>query len=217
MNLTSAYAPTSLNEVIGQPAIVQRLKAFLTEPYPQWMAFVGPTGVGKTTCGRIVGDALADPWFGIHRVSGAALDLNMVKDLFGNDSPFRFKTAPNHLHCVHIEELEQVPNKATIALKDAWDVCRDRNWRVVVIATSNGMSGMEEALVDRFGSPFEFDNGPEFATAFCKWMKTVWSLESREPIPSDYTLWGFGRDASFSARRALDVMESRLLGGKVPV
>ena len=102
-----------------------------------------------------------------------------------------------------------------IALKDAWDICREQDWRVIVMATSNGMDKMEEALVDRFGDPFVFDNGTEFATAFGKWMKTIWLLESRDPIPGDYLCWGFGREINFSARRALDAMESHLLKAKV--
>ena len=215
MNLTQSFAPTNLDEVVGQPAIVQRLKAFLIEPYPTWMAFVGDTGTGKTTCARIVGDALADPWFGVHRISGAALDLNAIKDLFGSDSPFRFKTAPNRFPVLHIEELERVPDKATIALKDAWDTCRERNWRVVVLATSNNLAGLEDALRHRFGAPYEFSSGPEFAIAFCGWMKTVWLMEGSGSMPDGWQVWGFDcMTGKFSARLALDCMEAHLLDRK---
>jgi hypothetical protein len=219
MQLSQQYQPTSLAEVIGQPIIVGRLRTFLAEPFPCWMAFVGPTGVGKTTCMRILAESVADPWFGVHRISGASLDLSAVEHYFGSDSPFRFRTPANHLHVLTIEELEVVPDKTRIALKDAWDVCRERNWRVVVLATSNDMSRLEPALRDRFGEPFVFDGGAQFAKAFCQWMRTVvWPLESEGPIPADHMLWGLDLErGTFSARRAMDACQAELLKRKAQV
>jgi AAA+ superfamily predicted ATPase len=216
MNLTQAYAPTQLEDVIGQPDVVKRLQAFMIEPFPCWMALVGSTGTGKTTCATIVGDAIADPWFGVHRISGAFLNLDAVKELFGNDSRFRYTTAPNHFHVVRIEELELVPDKATVALKDAWDICRERNWRVIIIATSNNLGRLEDALRHRFGDPYQFLDGPEFAIAFNEWMKTIWRLEGSGPMPDGWQMWGFDdTTGKFSARLALDRMESSLQTAKV--
>src|SRR5271157_34146 len=46
---TEKYRPSKLDEVIGQDAIVQRLKAFVkTKSFPN-IIFAGPAGVGKTT------------------------------------------------------------------------------------------------------------------------------------------------------------------------
>ena len=129
--------------------------------------------------------------------------------------PFRFKTAPNRFPVLHIEELENVPEKATIELKNAWDVCRERNWRVVVLATSNSMAGLEDALRHRFGDPYEFSSDISFAVAFSNWTKTVWAMEGGGELPEDWQAWGFDeRTGKYSGRLALDRMESRLLSRK---
>jgi hypothetical protein len=214
MRLVDKYAPDTLDVVVGQPDIVRRLKSFMVEPYPTWMAFVGNTGTGKTTCATVVGEALADPWFGVHRVSGASLDLNAVESYFGSSSPFRFATPANHFHVLRIEELELLPAKAQIAMKDAWDVCRERHWRVIVMATSNTLQGLEPALRDRFGDPYKFSSGPEFAKEYSEWLETVWMLEAGGPMPAGWQRWGFGNETQFSARRALDAMEAYLLHRK---
>ncbi len=49
LSWTEKYRPSKLSEVIGQNAIVERLKAFVkTKSFPN-MIFAGPAGVGKTT------------------------------------------------------------------------------------------------------------------------------------------------------------------------
>ncbi|MGB9732688.1 MAG: replication factor C small subunit [Candidatus Micrarchaeia archaeon] len=49
LSWTEKYRPSKLSEVIGQSAIVERLKAFVkTKSFPN-MIFAGPAGVGKTT------------------------------------------------------------------------------------------------------------------------------------------------------------------------
>ncbi len=47
---TEKYRPKKLGEVIGQPLIIDRLKAFVKNKNFPNMIFAGPAGVGKTTC-----------------------------------------------------------------------------------------------------------------------------------------------------------------------
>ncbi|MEM3841346.1 MAG: replication factor C small subunit [Candidatus Micrarchaeaceae archaeon] len=50
MPWTEKYRPKSLNDVIGQKLIVERLKAFVRSGNFPNMIFAGTAGVGKTTC-----------------------------------------------------------------------------------------------------------------------------------------------------------------------
>src|SRR5213080_2275911 len=54
------YRPKSLDEVVGQDEIVERLKAYAKEGNLPHLLFAGPAGTGKTTCAM----ALARDMFG---------------------------------------------------------------------------------------------------------------------------------------------------------
>ena len=47
---TEKYRPSNLSEVIGQNAIVNKLKAFVKQSNMPHLLFSGPAGTGKTTC-----------------------------------------------------------------------------------------------------------------------------------------------------------------------
>ncbi|HVA82889.1 MAG TPA: hypothetical protein VNF06_01870, partial [Candidatus Aquilonibacter sp.] len=49
LSWTEKYRPSKLDEVIGQTAIVERLKAFVVAKSFPNMIFAGTAGVGKTT------------------------------------------------------------------------------------------------------------------------------------------------------------------------
>lgn len=68
---TEKYRPSRLNEVIGQKAIVNRLKAFIKEKSFPSMIFSGPAGVGKTTSAM----AMAKELYG-ESLNQAFLELN---------------------------------------------------------------------------------------------------------------------------------------------
>ncbi|MGC8587149.1 MAG: replication factor C small subunit [Candidatus Micrarchaeia archaeon] len=68
---TEKYRPGSLEDVIGQDAIVDRLKAFVkADSFPN-MIFAGPAGVGKTSCAI----AMAKELYG-DKINEAFLELN---------------------------------------------------------------------------------------------------------------------------------------------
>jgi replication factor C small subunit len=71
LSWTEKYRPSKLDEVIGQEAIVERLKTFVeAKSFPN-MIFAGSAGVGKTTCAI----AMAKELYG-DRINEAFLELN---------------------------------------------------------------------------------------------------------------------------------------------
>ena len=64
MSLANKYRPTTLDEVCGQPKAVAQVRGWLADPARNHaLAFIGPTGLGKTTIARIVAAEFADKWF----------------------------------------------------------------------------------------------------------------------------------------------------------
>jgi hypothetical protein len=170
----------------------------------------GGTGTGKTSVATILSGALVDPWFGEHKESGAKFDARKVEEYFGSQSPFRFALPAGKFFVLRVEEFERMPAVAENMMKDLLEEAVNR-WRLIVLATSNDTSKLETALLHRFSQVFDFDSGPRFAAAFRERLFLVWALETGEPPPASWPLWGLMVDGTFSARLALDEAEQCLL------
>ncbi len=77
---TEKYRPAKLSEVIGQKAIVDRLKAFVREKSFPSMIFSGPAGVGKTTSAvamakELYGDSLHQAFLELNASDSRGIDV----------------------------------------------------------------------------------------------------------------------------------------------
>ena len=219
MRLYERWRPKTLSDIVGQPDVTGPLSAFLLEPYPNLFLFTGHTGVGKSATAMVVSDAITDPTFGAWKLNGAKFNTEAFDKYFGNDTPFRYRLPENCFHCLRVEELERLPPNVQNGLKDSLDDAQ-RDYKLVVIATSNDTSRLEKALLHRF-QRYQFDSGPKFAAAFNEWLRTAWLIETGgEEIPADFALWGYeldriaAGDDQFSGRLALDRMEQALAARK---
>lgn len=78
------YRPQTLDEIVGNKETIQILKSQLEgqTPMPRTMLFTGPTGVGKTTCARIVANELGATGSGIREIDfGDLRGIDSVREI----------------------------------------------------------------------------------------------------------------------------------------
>ena len=162
MRLSRSYQPRTLDEVVGQPAVIRRLKRLVALPQPCCLLFEGLGGVGKSaTAKALIQDLGVCPFSGLVEYSASNLSIDEVRRLFGQT--FRYKPmAGNPWHVLLVEELELIVSRhVNAALKDELSE-QNMPERLIVVATSNDASGLDEALLQRF-EVFPFSAGPTFA------------------------------------------------------
>jgi hypothetical protein len=79
---------------------------------------------------------------------------------------------------------------------------------VIVVATTNAASAIEEALLQRF-EMYYFASGPEFIRAAMERLKMIWEQEtgSEEGFPGSVIADGYDRRGVFSMRKAIGALQ----------
>ena len=212
MRLSQQYQPVTLDDVVGQPAVVRRLKRLVAAPYPCCLLFEGHGGVGKSaTAKALIHDLGVCPFSGLLEYSAANLSIEEVRRLFGQT--FRLRPMTGSLwHVLLVEELELIVSKhVNAALKDELGE-QHMPERLIVVTTSNDASGLDEALLQRF-EVFPFSAGPTFTEACQERLVWIWEREVGVDVPFPAGVFDLGwRNGSFSMRRALAA-----LGGAVEI
>ncbi len=145
-------------------------------------------------------------WSGLVEYSASNLSIDEVRRLFGQT--FRLRPmAANPFHVLLIEELELIVSRhVNAALKDELGE-QHMPERLIVVATSNDASGLDEALLQRF-EVFPFSAGPTFAEACQERLAWIWQQEAGPdvPMPLGVQQMGWGKAGHFSMRRALTAL-----------
>lgn len=87
------YRPKDFDEIYGQEKAVEKLQGF-KKKYPHFMAFVGPSGTGKTTFARIISSHLeCSKYDFLERNCALERGINDAKDIerIGNKYPLKGK------------------------------------------------------------------------------------------------------------------------------
>ena len=223
MRLSSIYQPTTLDEVVGQPAAIRRLKRIAANPFACCLLMEGGGGVGKSAAAKALIHDLGVSEFGIHEYSAARLRIEDVQQLF--DTTFRYRPmAGCPWNILLIEEMELLPSKNVNSELKYQLSEQNHPDRLIVIATSNDASTLDEALLQRFesGGIYPFSAGPSFADACLDRLGDIWQREVGEDVPLPSHVAGMGwRNNAYSMRRALAALgaavEMHLAGREVAV
>lgn len=205
MRLYERYAPKRLADILGQPPI-RLLRAFAADPYPCCFLLEGEPGVGKTAAAYALAADIGISDFDVRMIVAAELNVDAVRDL---KSTLRSRPMLGQWKLLLIEELEflhpQVQTYLKVMLQPA-----DLPGHVIVVATSNGATKLQPALLQRF-TTLAFSAGPAFARATEDRMAEIWAKECHgKPLPPGWQSWGWSGD-NFSLRLALDQMQANLL------
>jgi replication-associated recombination protein RarA len=202
MRLSAKYEPTTLDEVVGQPGIMRRLKELVANPAPGCALLEGRGGLGKSAAAKALAlDLGVSEYAGLTEYAACRLKIEDVDELFNH----KFRLTPMMgvpWHILVIEELERCVSDAVNSALKYWLSEQHIPSRLIVIATSNDASGLDEALLQRFDI-YPFSCGPSFAAACIDRLGEIWHTELGEvEMPAHVAAMGW-KGESYSMRRAL--------------
>lgn len=210
LKLSEKYRPATLSQIVGQRGIVRQLQSFVGSPFSCCRVFVGSPGSGKTSaalalvadlgCHELDVEVINAARWGIERAESTMKDLWM-RPMYGK------------WRVLVLEELERLSGPCQVLLKYELENLPPH---AIVLATSNDLTGLGDALLERFGAPLVFDAWCQLATGALPQLAQIWAEESGgQPMPHNFTKWGWhakdGKNVRFSLRAAIDHLQAALL------
>lgn len=213
--LTETYRPSSLTDVVGQPAAT-RLRQFAAAPYASCWLLEGGPGCGKTSAAlALAGDlGCVDEMSGLYVVPACDLTFERCVELFEDCLRLYPMENPRLWRVLLVEELDGIVSKQVERfLKVALETRLPKH--CVVVATSNGAGRVDEALLERF-EILQFSSGKSFAACAVGRLTEIWAKEAPDVTPPPgYERWGWdAKGERFSMRLALAAMQGYLVRSK---
>lgn len=223
MRMSEKWTPTTLDEVVGQPAAVSRLKRLVENPRSDRLILIGPPGTGKScSAAALANDLGCCEWSGRITVSAARLGIEQIDELWRKLAMRPMEGCRWKL--LVIEEMERcVSDQARAQLKVRMSEGELPD-HVIVVATSNDTTYLDPAIMERFDE-LAFGSGEAFHEACKRRLQEIWFQEVLQrgldgAVPAAFNTWGMDGDR-FSMRMALnrmgialDIAEAKL--GRVP-
>ena len=212
MRINDRFRPTTLQDVVGQTPVAL-LKHLVANPHSSALLLEGPPGCGKTSSAVALAHDMGcdNEWSGLEVIPATELTIDRARELFLHDLKLR-PLEGRGWHVLILEELEAVHPQVSRFMKVHLERLPKR---CIVIATSNGAGGVEEALLQRFRL-YRFAGDESFAAACQARVASIWREIGAGPLPRDWMAWGW-RSGTWSLRLCLDELAdfAQLAGGVV--
>lgn len=212
MRLAEKFRPTTLAEVIGQPAI-KILRAFMKQPYASCWMFHGPGGTGKSCAAwAMAADLGCEEPFGLRHIGAAELTFERAKELVDH---LHRRPLTGTWNFLLIEELERISPQCQVYLKDKL-ASENLPSTAIVVATSNELKLISAPLQQRF-IRLDFPGYYDLASAAEQRLAELWRQLTGEQRPHwNLRNWGWsldehGKKSEFSMRVAMDQLQQALL------
>ncbi len=209
MRLSRSYQPRTLDEVVGQPAVIRRLKRLVAAPSACSLLLEGVGGIGKSaTAKALISDLGVSP-YAVTEYAGSDLHIDDCRRLFEH----AYKLKPmfgSPWNVLLVEELERAASAEVNSNLKRNLSEQNMPERLIVVATSNDASGLDEALLQRF-EVFPFSAGPTFAKACQERLAWIWQQEAGVNVPMPLGMEQMGwRNGNYSMRRAMTALGGAL-------
>jgi len=200
------FQPTTLDEIVGQPAAVRRMRKLTSGDAPACFLLEGTNGTGKTSSAHALANELGalDDWDGYFlSVESSSFKIVFCQRLFNETLKLRRR----NWKVVVIEELEYIHPQVERFLKVRLERLPGRT---CVIATTNDSSKFSPAFRERFNACLQFTSGPTFADACRERIAELWESVTEEDLPPGWMNWGQYSDR-FSMRDAMRRLDEALM------
>src|SRR5262245_8713108 len=183
--LLEKYRPSTLGDVLGQPAVTRSLKLYVKDPYPVAMLFHGDSGVGKTSAAyalaRDLGVEIPEGVLGgFFEIASGEQTAQAVRDL-GD----RLRFTPlfgSKWRVVVVNEADRMRSEA----ESLWlDVLEHLPPRTVILFTTNQIERLSRRFRDRWKLYHFTSDTEELAGPIRDYVRKVWAAEGLPGEPPD--------------------------------